>query len=136
MFTSFPAAWVLVALPFISALVISQIGPLRELTERADRITWPLGLIGLGVLFAELTGLLPATSALPVMLGAGAVSGFALFWSPRRGGGSSGDDWRRDPPQDGPPLSPLGHRSLDWHQFDRLRAHWERRSTAPHRSGK
>jgi hypothetical protein len=129
-FASFPAAWLLVALPFVSALVISQIRPLRRLVERRDRIAWMLGVGGLGLLFAGETGLLPATSALPVMLVAGGVSGFALLWPPRRDrGGSDGDDWLRDPPQAGPPPSPSGHRPPDWAQFDRLRAKWERRPT-------
>jgi hypothetical protein len=129
-FASFPAAWLLVALPFVSALVISQIQPLRRLVERRDRSAWLLGIIGLVLLFGGEIGLLPANSALPVMLVAGGVSGFALLWSPRRGrGGSDGDDWLREPPQDGPPPSPLGHRPLDWAQFDRLRAKWERRPT-------
>jgi hypothetical protein len=135
-FASFPAAWLLVALPFVSALVISQIPPLRRLVERRDRSAWLLGIIGLVVLFGELIGLLPASSALPVMLAAGAVSGFALLWSPRRGGGGSDgseggdDDGRRpDPPPDRPPPSPLAQRPPDWAQFDRLRSKWERRPT-------
>jgi hypothetical protein len=126
MFTSFPSAWLLLALPFVSALVISQIRPLTRLAESRHRTTRPLGIIGLGVLLGELLGLLPATSALPVMLLAGAVSGFALFASPRGHGGSDGGDWHRDPPQDEPPLSPLGDRPPDWDLFDRLRAQWDR----------
>ena len=109
MFSSFPAAWVLVALPFLSALVISQIRPLRELALTRYRLTWPLGIAGLGLLFAELIGALPAASALPVIFLAGTVSGFSLFWPLReeRGGredprrGSHGNDHgrdRREPP--------------------------------------
>ena len=128
-FASFPAAWLLVALPFVSALVISQIRALRRLVERRVRTVLLLGIIGLGVLFGGEIGMLPASSALPVMLVAGAVSGFAVLWSPRpNGGGSDGDDRLPDPPPDGPPSSPLGHGPLDWAQFDRLRARWERRA--------
>ncbi|HWE10968.1 MAG TPA: hypothetical protein VG325_16590 [Solirubrobacteraceae bacterium] len=131
-FASFPAAWLLVVAPFVSALVISQTPPLRRLVERRDRSAWLVGIIGLGLLFGGEVGLLPAGSALPVMLAAGAVSGFALLWAPRPGGGgggSDGDDRLRDPPRTGPPESPLGHRPPDWGQFDRLRARWERRPT-------
>jgi hypothetical protein len=140
MFSSFPAAWVLVALPFLSALLISQIRPLRALAATRYRVTWPLGIAGLVLLFAELIGALPAASALPVMLLAGAVSGFSLFWplrdqdSPGSGeGGWSGEGPPRDGPpgDDGPPLTPLGHRWPDWERFDRLRAEWEPRSSRP-----
>jgi hypothetical protein len=137
MFTSFPSAWLLVALPFVSAMVITQIPPLRRLIESRPRMTWSLGMIGLGVLFSELIGLLPASSALPVMLLAGAVSGFALFASPRGHSGSNGEDWHRDPPEDVPPTappsppSPLGRPQPDWEQFDRLRAQWGQRPTTP-----
>jgi hypothetical protein len=146
MFSSFPAAWVLVALPFLSALLISQIRPLRELAATRYRVTWPLGIAGLVLLFAELIGALPAASALPVMLLAGAVSGFSLFWptrgedGPGPGSGSGDDDWRGEgpprggPPRgDGPPLAPLGHRWPDWEQFDQLRAEWGRRPSSPRR---
>ena len=133
MFSSFPAAWVLIALPFISALLISQIHPLRELAATRYRVTWPLGIVGLLLLLAELIGALPAASALPVMFLAGAVSGFSLFW-PSRGeerGGSGGAHWRDEPPDDGPPWEPLGGGPLDWERFDRLRAEWGRRQRRP-----
>jgi len=142
MFSSFPAAWVLVALPFLSALVISQIQPLRELAATHYRVTWPLGILGLVLLFAELIGALPAASALPVIFLAGAVSGFSLFWPLRgeEGGGSGEDGWHEGPPRDGPPrddggppLEPLGHRWPDWERFDRLRSEWERRPSRPRR---
>src|ERR1700740_1343872 len=87
MFTSFPSAWLLVALPFLSALLISQIPPLRALATARYQVMWPLGILGLVVLWAELIGLLPAVSALPVMLAGGAVSGFSLFWPVRDAGG-------------------------------------------------
>jgi hypothetical protein len=143
MFSSFPAAWVLVALPFLSALVISQIPPLRELTARRHRVTWPLGMAGLFLLFAELIGWLPAASSLPVIFLAGAVSGFSLFWPPagQEEGGSRPDGRGEEPPEDppphddGPPLAPLGQRPPDWDRFDRVRAEWERRTKRPSRQG-
>ena len=142
-FSSFPAAWVLIALPFLSALLISQIRPLRQLAVSRYWLTWPLGIAGLLLLLAELIGALP--SAMPVILAAGAVSGFSLFWPLRHedAGGSGEDDWREGPPRDPPPrddgpsrddtppLAPLGQRWPDWDRFDRLRAEWERRPTRP-----
>ncbi len=140
MFSTFPSAWVLVALPFLSALLISQISPLRALATTRYRVTWPVGIAGLVLLFAELIGALPAASALPVMLLAGGVSGFSLFWPSRGvdGGGSDDDGWRDGPADDrprhdGPPLAPLGQRWPDWERFDRLRAEWERRPSHPAR---
>jgi hypothetical protein len=139
MFSSFPAAWVLVALPFLSALLISQIQPLRQLAVTRHHVTWPLGVVGLLLLFAELIGALPST--IPVILLAGAVSGFSLFWPLRReeGGGAGEGGSREDPPSDrpprddGPPLAPLGQRWPDWERFDRLRSEWERRPSPPRR---
>ncbi len=138
MFSTFPSAWVLVALPFLSALLISQIRPLRTLATTRYRVTWPVGIAGLVLLFAELIGVLPAASAVPVMLLAGGVSGFSLFWpSPVEDDGGSDDGRWRDrpsddrPSHDGPPLTPLGQRWPDWEQFDRLRAEWERRPSRP-----
>ncbi len=129
MFSSFPAAWVLIALPFISALLISQIQPLRELAVTRYPLTWPLGVLGLILLIAELIGALPAASALPVMFLAGAVSGFSLFW-PSRGEERGGPGPARGH-DDGPPFKPLGSGPLDWERFDRLRAEWGRRQSRP-----
>ena len=120
MLTTFPAAWLLLALPFISAIVISQVPALRRLAESRYRVTWPIGVAALVILLLELTGLLPSGSALLVMLAAGAVSGFSLFWAPRSDGGGNGDDWRREPPHNDPGSGPP-----DWDAFDRLRAQWE-----------
>jgi hypothetical protein len=138
MFSSFPAAWVLVALPFLSALVISQVPALSELAARRYRVMWPVGIAGLLLLFAELVGWLPAATSLPVMFLAGAVSGFSLFWPGRDAGdegygeGGSPEDAPLDrPSHDGPPLAPLGHRPPDWDRFDRMRADWERRPSRP-----
>src|ERR1700761_5692283 len=131
MFSSFPAAWVLVALPFLSALVISQIRPLRELALTRHRRTWPVGIAGLVLLFAELIGALPAASALPVIFLAGTVSGFSLFWPLREERGGFGESGRRhgppvdDPPRDDGPPRP-GQRCPDWERVDRHRADWDR----------
>lgn len=123
MLTTFPAAWLLLALPFISGIVISQVPPLRGLAEQRYRVTWPIGVAALVILLLELTGLLPNGSALLVMLVAGTISGFSLFWAPRPDGGGNGGDWRREPPQD----DPRGGPPPDWDAFDRLRAQWEQR---------
>lgn len=135
MFSSFPAAWVLVALPFLSALLISQIHPLRRLAATRYRLTWPLGIAGLGLLFAELVGALPVASDLPVIFLAGAVSGFSLFWpsSGEEPGGSGPGGRQDDPSDDQPPWEPLGGGPPDWERFDRLRAEWERRASRPPR---
>ncbi len=125
MFTTFPSAWVLLALPFVSSAVIADVPGLRKLSTAHSRLTWPIGVAALLVLFAGLVGLVPATYALPVMILAGAVSGFVMFL-PRRGDGN-GDDWRwRPPPPDDPPPDPDGDGPIDWALFDRLRARWER----------
>lgn len=126
MLTTFPMAWLLVALPFISAIVISQVPALRRLAATRYRLMWPIGVVGLAVLLLELTGELPAGSAVPVMFLAGALSGFSLFWGMRPGGDGDGGDWRWGPPGEGPPPDPPGDGPLDWELFDRLRGQWER----------
>ncbi len=131
MFESFPSVWLLLGLPFASSTAIVHMPSLRRLVAAHNRITWPLGLIALGFLIAELTGLLSPRHALPVIILAGILSGFAFFRLPhkRGGGGSDGDDWRRrrPPPDDPPPPpKPLADGPIDWARFDRLRAQWER----------
>jgi hypothetical protein len=133
MFTSFPGAWLLPALPFVSALLISQIRPLRKLAIARYRLMWPLGLAGLTVLLAALIGVVPGVSALPVMFLAGAVSGFSLFWSPPGESGLGGRDGGGGLPPGSPPLPPLSDAPLDWRRFDRLRGEWDARRQRPRR---
>jgi hypothetical protein len=128
MLTTFPSAWLLLGLPFISSGAISGIRPLRRLVTRATRLTWWMGIAGLILLVVGLVGLLPAEITWSAMLAGGAVSGFAMFMPKRTDGGSDGDDWRRrrPPPDDPPPPEPSGGGPFDWELFDRLRAGWER----------
>jgi hypothetical protein len=123
MLTSYPSAWLLLALPFVSSAVIASVPRLQELIRNRNHVTWPVGLAGLTVLLAGEIGLLPAGSALPVMLLGGVVGGFAMFRQRRDNGDD--DDWRRwrRPPDDPPPLDG----PIDWQRFDRLRRQWERR---------
>jgi hypothetical protein len=123
MLDSFPSAWLLLALPFLSAAVIAAAGPLSRVASIHHRVTWPLGLVGLVGLVAGLTGLLSPALSLPVAIAGGAVSGFAMFWVRRDG--DDDDNWRwRDRPPDDPPPDPVDHAPLDWELFDRLRAEW------------
>jgi hypothetical protein len=124
----FPPVLVLLLLPFVSATVIANSAALRKLATTHDRVTWPLGVAGLGCLLAGLVGVLPGRYALPLTILGGAVSGFAVFWVPRTDGGD-GDDWRRRRPSpEGPPPEPAGGGPIDWQLFDWQRAEWERRS--------
>jgi hypothetical protein len=127
MLSTFPAAWLLFALPFVSSAVVANVPALHRLSVRHHRITWPTGLIGLIGLFAGLLGLLSPVYALPVMLAGGAFSGFAVFLPPRtEGGGEDDGGWGRGgPPPEDPPPSPPGD-PIDWDYFDRLRLAWER----------
>lgn len=127
--TGFPLLWLLVALPFVSSIVIVLTPGLQTLCASRTRITWPIGVLGLGLLFSGLIGLLPTAAALPLMLLGGAVSGFSMFWpAPRDTDSDDGDDWRRrPPPEEPPPPVPEGDGPIDWQLFDRLRADWEAR---------
>ncbi len=125
MFGGFSWAWLLLALPFVSAAVIATVSPLSRVATVYHQVTWPLGIIGLGLLVVALIGLLSAPLSLPVSICGGAVSGFAMFWV--RSDGNEGDDWwwRGPPPDDGPP-DPFDPGAIDWELFDRLRAGWAR----------
>jgi hypothetical protein len=127
MISTFPAAWLLLALPFASAGVIAHARPLRELSTTHHRITWTVGVIGLCVFLAGLGGLLPARLTIAAVLSGGAVAGFACFWT--RSGDDDGQDWRRrrlgPDDDDGPPGPP--EIPIDWERFDRLRAEWASR---------
>lgn len=127
MLASFPLAWFLLALPFISAAIIAQVKPLRRLAAEYNRITWRVGVCSLVLL---LVGLMADTSAawsLPLIVLAGLGAGFAVFRSRPEGEDDDDDDdgrWRRPPPDDRPP-DPIGG-GPDWELFDRLRRRWER----------
>jgi hypothetical protein len=120
----FPLAWLLLALPFVSAGVIGRVRPLRQLSARHHRISWAVGAVGLCTFLAGFIGLLwVGWAGLAVLLG-GAISGLASSWPTRPD--DDGDDWRRwaNAPDDGPPRPPE-HR-IDWQEFERLRGQWER----------
>ena len=126
MLTTFPSAWLVLALPFASAAVIARARPLRALSGEYHRVTWTAGVVGLCAFAVGLTGLLPAGWATVAVLAGGAVSGFACFWPRRPDDG--GEDWRwfSAPDDEHPPPGPPRD-SIDWQEFDRLRAGWERR---------
>ncbi len=128
MLSTYPAAWLLLCLPFVSSVVIAASPPLRGLATRMNWMTRPVGMLGLALLFAGLTGLIPTPASVPLMILGGVVSGYTVFSTPRRSDGGGGDDWRRwTPPPDDPPAPPGASGPLDWELFDRLRADWERR---------
>ena len=123
--TTYPSAWLLLAVPFLSSLVVRHSPPLLRLATRMNRFTRPVGAIGLLLLCAGLVGLLP----LPLALLGGAVSGYTVFSAP--GDSDGGDDWRRPgpPPEEPPPPSGTDG-PIDWQGFDRLREEWERPSVS------
>jgi hypothetical protein len=125
--STFPGAWLLLTLPFASAAVIGRARPLRQLSARHHRIMFSLGAVGLFAFLAGLAGLLPTAWTLAGVIFGGAVSGFACFWPARPDEG--GDDWRRgwSVPEDDPPPPGRPDTPIDWHEFDRVRAAWERR---------
>ena len=117
----------LVALPFISAVVIGLVPSLRRMCARHPRLTRSVGLAGLGLLLAGLVGVLSQPAAFPLTLAGGLVSGFSMFSSRCPGSEGDGDGWERRPPSPhGMPPRPRGD-GPDWEDFDRLRADWERR---------
>ena len=84
-----------------------------------------IGAAGLVAMLVALSGVVVPTIGLPMMVLGGLVAGFIVFTLPPEGG-SDGDDWRgwRPPPHDPPPPDTDG--PMDWAQFDRIRAQWER----------
>jgi hypothetical protein len=126
MVSTFPSAWLLLALPFASAGVIAHARPLRHLSASHHRVTWTVGVVGLCAFLAGLFGLVPARWTLAVVLLGGAVAGFSCFWTRRTDDG--GEDWRRPspPPDDDPPPPGLPDIPIDWQKFDRLRSEWAR----------
>jgi hypothetical protein len=137
---SYPSAWLLLALPFISGMTIASTPRLRNLTARHNGVTSLIGVIGLGCLTAGLLGAWSLPYALVLTIAGGSVSGFSMFGRWPRISRDDGDDWRRgrEPPEEPPPpRTPDG--SINWDAFDRLRAQWEHgpvgdRTTGPFRA--
>ncbi|HUO71919.1 MAG TPA: hypothetical protein VMU39_14190 [Solirubrobacteraceae bacterium] len=127
MLETVPAAWLLLALPFLSSAVIESVNVLRTLTARHNRLMRLIGIIGVSCLLAGLLGVIPPVATFPAIIAGGALSGYAVFVPPRPGGGEDGgDDWHGGgPPPDDPPPRPPGD-PIDWEQFDRLRQGWDR----------
>jgi hypothetical protein len=131
MLSTFPLAWLLLALPFASAAVIAHASPLRALSAEHHRITWSVGVAGLGVFLAGLVDFLPEAAMAPAVFAGGALSGFACFWPARPDDGEDGRRWSSDPENDHPRPDPPDV-AIDWHEFDRLRVRWDRpRRVAP-----
>jgi hypothetical protein len=131
---SFSSAWILFVLPFASSGVIAHAHPLWRLGTRYNKLTLPIGILGLGAFTAGMVGLLPVSWAILAVVAGGALAGFAMFSIPPKqtGGGEEDSDdggWgRRPPPEDEPPPPAGGGGELewDWQRFDELRAQWER----------
>lgn len=125
MFASYPAAWLLLTLPFLSGCVIRSVPSLHSLAGRRNRRMRLIGTAGLAAMLLGLTGVVPPRFGLPMMVLGGVVSGFTMFTLPRRGGSDDDDGWRWwRPPSDDPP-PPDGDGTLDWDEFDRIRTRWE-----------
>ena len=122
---SFAAIWLLPALPFVSVTLIACVPALRKLTSNHHAVTWPIGILGLGCLFAGLIGSVSPAYGLPMMLVGGAVSGFAMFSVRRAGDDSQVDEFDGRPPPDDPPPPLRRNVPIDWQLFDRLRKQWE-----------
>ncbi len=132
MLATYPAAWLLLGLPLLSAMVVRSVPWLWRLAWAMNRLARPLGIIGLICLIAALLGAIPPPYALPLALAGGALSGYSVFSLPRTREDDDGDDWRRgDPPPDEPPPPPLTGATLDWPLFDRLREQWEHPRLTP-----
>lgn len=125
MLARYPPAWLLLSLPFLSTYVIRGVPSLLSLAGRRNTSMRLMGAAGLATMLVGLTGAVAPAFGLPMMVLGGVVSGFTAFKRPPKGG-SDGDDWRRwrPPPDDPPPPDADGR--LDWEQFDRIRAQWER----------
>lgn len=131
MLASFPAAWLLLSLPFVSSLVLRSVPCLWRPAATRNRLMQLIGAGGLACMAAGLVGLVHPPAALPLALAGGAVSGYLVFSVPR-GSEGDGDGWRGSgPPPDDPPPPPPGDEPIDWTLFDRLRREWERRPVAP-----
>lgn len=125
MLASYPSAWLLLTLPFISTYVIRDIPALLRLAGRRNVTMRLIGVAGLAAMVVGLVARIPPEFGLPMMVLGGAVSGFTVFTLPRYEG-SDGDNWRRwQPPPDEPP-PPANDGRVDWDRFDRIRAQWER----------
>lgn len=130
MLASYPSAWLLLTLPFLSSCFIRSVPALLDLAGRRNRIMRLVGIAGLAAMLVALAGAVPPRFGIPMMIAGGLASGFTVFSVPRPDNG--GDDWRRwRPPPDDPPPPPDDGEPLDWELFDRARARWERQPV-PH----
>jgi hypothetical protein len=123
--SSYPAAWLWLALPFVSTLVLRSVPWLWRPAANHNRLMQAIGVLGLAGMAAGLTGLAPAPYALPLTLVGGAVSGYAIFSVPRHGRSDDGGGGDSDGPPDEPTEPPGVDERIDWRRFDRLRAEWE-----------
>lgn len=127
MLRTYPSAWLLLTLPFLSSVVIRSVPCLWGWATTLNWLTRPLGTVGLVCLFGGMFGLIPSPYGLPVAIAGGLVSGYTVFSLRGKGNGSDGGDWRRGaPPPDEPPPPPVVGGPIDWQLFDRLRTRWER----------
>jgi hypothetical protein len=124
MLASYPGAWLLLTLPFLSSILIRCVPALLTLASRRNRTMRVIGFAGLATMLIALVGGMHREIGFPLMVLGGVLSGFTVFTLQRPGGG---DDWRgwRRPPDDSDPPPPAGG-PLDWERFDRMRAEWER----------
>jgi hypothetical protein len=130
--TTYPSAWLLLSVPFVSSLVVRKVPPLLRLATRMNRLTRPVGLLGLALLCAGLVGVLPSPWGLPLALIGGAVSGYTVFTVGTDT--DDGDNWRGPgrPPDDPPPPTGVDG-PIDWQSFDHVREQWEREPTGTRR---
>lgn len=130
MLASYPSAWLLLTLPFLSSCFIRSVPALLNLAGRRNRTMRLVGIAGLATMLVALAGAVPPRFGIPMMIAGGLVSGFTVFTTRRPD--SEGDDWRRwQPPPDDPPPPPDDGEPLNWDLFDRMRAQWERQPV-PH----
>ena len=122
MLASYPGAWLLLTLPFLSSCFIRCVPALLALAARRNRTMRVVGIAGLATMLVALVG--EPQIGLPIMVVGGVLSGFTVFTLARPD--DDGDDWRWGrPPPDDPEPPPPADEPLDWEQFDRLRVQWE-----------
>lgn len=124
MLMSYPSAWLLLVLPFLSSCFIRSVPPLLNLAGRRNRMMRVVGVAGLVTMIAALAGAAPPHYGIPLMIAGGLASGFTVFTIAKPDYGDDG--WRRfGPPPDDPPPPPDDGEPFDWERFDRVRAQWE-----------